>query len=117
MKLGCRAVTFPIHNIVWVTFTGVSKDVAVCEETFAIGNPDAWNLLLQVCEIKCLTLVMPQLGGQRTSSLLRTGFSYRNLLVFGSRYCLLFVHRINLHTDGRNIRKGKSLLMIIYYSF
>jgi len=41
MELGCRTVTFTIHNIIWVTFTAVSRDVAVCEQTFAIGNLDA----------------------------------------------------------------------------
>jgi len=60
--------------------------------------------------MKCLNLVMPQLGGQRTSSLLLTGFSYGNLLVLGTRHFLLFVHRIDLNTDGCNIynlRKDK----------
>jgi len=47
-------------------------------------------------------------GWSAHKQLLRTGFSYCNLLVLGSRYCLLFVHRINLNTDGckmYNLRK------------
>jgi hypothetical protein len=67
MKLKCRMLTFTIHNIIWVTFTSIPRDVAVHEQTFPIGNTDVWNLLLQVCGIKCLTVVMPQLVGQRVS--------------------------------------------------
>jgi hypothetical protein len=40
MKLGCRTFTFTIHNIIWVTFPAIPRDISVGEETLPIGNED-----------------------------------------------------------------------------